>query len=72
MSVEYIKRLAGPYVGDGTGQNTFSFGFLIFEESDVYVAVATSSDSEPSDLQQGTDYTVSMSRQRPAGPSRLR
>lgn len=68
MSVEYIKRLAGPYIGDGTGQNTFSFGFLIFEESDVYVAVATSSDSEPSDLQQGTDYTVSMNADQSATP----
>lgn len=68
MSVEYIKRLAGPYVGDGTGQKTFSFGFLIFEESDVYVAVATSSDSEPSDLQQGTDYTVSMNADQSATP----
>lgn len=68
MSVEYIKRLAGPYVGDGTGQKTFSFGFLIFEESDVYVAVAASSDSEPSDLQQGTDYTVSMNADQSATP----
>lgn len=68
MSVEYIKRLAGPYVGDGTGQKTFSFGFLIFEESDVYVAVADSSDSEPSDLQQGTDYTVSMNADQSATP----
>lgn len=68
MSVEYIKRLAGPYVGDGTGQKTFSFGFLIFDESDVYVAVAASSDSEPSDLQQGTDYTVSMNADQSATP----
>lgn len=68
MSVEYIKRLAGPYVGDGTGQKTFSFGFLIFDESDVYVAVADSSDSEPSDLQQGTDYTVSMNADQSATP----
>ena len=68
MSVEYIKRLAGPYVGDGTGQKTFSFGFLIFDESDVYVAVAASSDSEPSDLRQGTDYTVSMNADQSATP----
>lgn len=68
MAIEYIKRLAGPYVGDGTGQKTFSFGFLIFEESDVYVAVAASSDSEPSDLQQGTDYTVSMNADQSATP----
>lgn len=68
MSVEYIKRLAGPYVGDGTGQKTFSFGFLIFEEYDVYVAVAASSDSESSNLQQGTDYTVSMNADQSATP----
>lgn len=68
MSVEYIKRLAGPYVGDGTGQKTFSFGFLIFDESDVYVAVAASSDSESSNLQQGTDYTVSMNADQSATP----
>lgn len=68
MSVEYIKRLAGPYVGDGTGQKTFSFGFLIFDKSDVYVAVAASSDSDPSDLQQGTDYTVSMNADQSATP----
>ena len=29
MSVEYVKRLVGPYIGDGTGQKTFTFGFLI-------------------------------------------
>ena len=68
MSVEQIKRLAGPYVGDGSGQTTFSFGFLIFEESDVYVEVASSSESSSYRLQQGVDYSVTKNSDQAATP----
>lgn len=68
MSVEYIKRLAGPYIGDGTGQKTFTFGFLIFEEGDVVVSVAAEANGESSTLEQGTDYTVSMNSDQEASP----
>ena len=68
MSVEQIKRLAGPYVGDGTGQTTFSFGFLIFVESDVYVEVSSSSESASYRLQPGVDYSVTKNDDQAATP----
>lgn len=68
MSVEYIKRLAGPYIGDGTGQKTFSFGFFVFDEGDVYVATAATENGASSTLQQGTDYTVTLNADQEASP----
>lgn len=68
MSVEQIKRLAGPYVGDGAGQTTFSFGFLIFVESDVYVEVASSSEAASYRLQPGVDYSVTKNDDQAATP----
>lgn len=68
MAIEYIKRLAGPYIGDGTGQKTFSFGFLVFQESDVYVATAAPGEFNSSNLQQGTDYTVTLNEDQDASP----
>lgn len=58
MAIEYVKRLAGPYVGEG--QSTFTFGFLIFKTTDVYVATALSNDEASTTLENGVDYTVQM------------
>ena len=66
MAVDYIKRLAGPYTG--AGQKTFTFSFLIFTEEDVYVAVASDNESNPSNLNFGTDYTVSMNADQQSAP----
>lgn len=68
MAIGYIKRLAGPYIGDGTGQKTFSFGFFVFTEGDVYVAKAATENGASSTLQQGTDYTVMLNADQEASP----
>ncbi|MDR3898299.1 MAG: hypothetical protein Q3X95_03445, partial [Duodenibacillus sp.] len=68
MAIGYIKRLAGPYIGDGTGQKTFSFGFFVFTEGDVYVATAATENGASSTLQQGTDYTVTLNADQEASP----
>lgn len=68
MAIGYIKRLAGPYIGDGTGQKTFSFGFFVFTEGDVYVATAATENGASSTLQQGTDYTVTLNGDQEASP----
>ena len=68
MAIGYIKRLAGPYIGDGTGQKTFSFGFFVFTEGDVYVATAATENGASSNLQQGTDYTVTLNGDQEASP----
>lgn len=68
MAIGYIKRLAGPYIGDGTGQKTFSFGFFVFDEGDVYVATAATENGASSTLQQGTDYTVTLNADQEASP----
>lgn len=68
MAIGYIKRLAGPYIGDGTGQKTFSFGFFVFTEGDVYVATAATENGASSNLQQGTDYTVTLNADQEASP----
>ncbi len=63
---EYIKRLAGPYTG--AGQTTFSFGFYTYSEEDIYVGTAMSDDEASTILEQGTDYTVSLSSDQDATP----
>ncbi len=63
---EYIKRLAGPYTG--AGQTTFSFGFYTYSEEDIYVGTAMSDDEASTILDQGTDYTVSLSSDQDATP----
>lgn len=68
MAIGYIKRLAGPYIGDGTGQKTFSFAFFVFTEGDVYVATAATENGASSTLQQGTDYTVTLNADQEASP----
>lgn len=66
MAIEYVKRLAGPYVGEG--QSTFTFGFMIFKETDVYVGTAFSNDEASTILEYGTDYKVTMNEDQDATP----
>lgn len=68
MSVEYIKRLAGPFIGDGSGQKVFTFGFLIFDEGDVSVSVADEENALPRSLTLGEDFSVQMNEDQTATP----
>lgn len=68
MSVEYIKRLAGPFIGDGSGQKVFTFGFLIFDEGDVSVSVADEENALPRSLTIGEDFSVQMNEDQAATP----
>lgn len=68
MSVEYIKRLAGPFIGDGSGQKVFTFGFLIFDEGDVSVSVADEENALPRTLTRGEDFSVQMNEDQAAAP----
>lgn len=65
--VDDIIRLAGPYTGAGLTQLTF--GFKIFEPTDVYVATAISGELEPdTTLEYGSDYSVTMNSDQDATP----
>ena len=57
MAVGYIKRVAGPFTGAGTV--SLPFGFVVYKETDIYVALA-SSESATHTLEYGTDYTVTL------------
>lgn len=62
-----ITRLAGPYTGAGLKQLTF--GFKIFEPTDVYVATATTGEiAEDTILEYGSDYSVTMNDDQDATP----
>lgn len=62
-----ITRLAGPYTGAGLKQ--LSFGFKIFEPTDVYVATSLSGDLDgDTTLEYGSDYSVSMNADQEATP----
>ena len=41
---DYIKRLAGPYIGTGTGEKTFTFGFFTYAADEIYVGTSMSND----------------------------
>lgn len=64
--IDYVKRLAGPYTG--TGQTTFSFGFKVYEETDIYVATALSNDEAATNLNYGDDYSVTLNDDQDAAP----
>lgn len=64
--LDYIKRLAGPYTGEG--ETTFSFGFKVFEPTDVYVAVASSDQGSATTLVYGSDYSVALNDDQEATP----
>lgn len=68
MSVEYIKRVAGPFIGDGSGQTVFTFGFLIFEDGDVSVSIADEENAVPRTLTRGEDFSVQMNEDQAATP----
>lgn len=65
--IDDITRLAGPYTGAGLTQLTF--GFKIFEPTDVYVATSMSSEVvAETTLEYGTDYSVTMNSDQDATP----
>ena len=64
--ISYVKRLAGPFVE--VGATRLPFGFLIFEPSDVFVAVATNEVEVPTNLNFGVDYKVEMNKDQNAVP----
>lgn len=66
MAIGYIKRVAGPFTGAGTA--TLPFGFMVYEATDVYVAVASSSTAQSSVLEYGTDYTVTLNSDQETSP----
>ena len=58
MAIGYIKRVAGPFTG--AGKTELPFGFMIFNATDVYVALAESDTAQAKNLVYGTDYTVTV------------
>ena len=66
---DYIKRLAGPYVGqDYVGQKTFTFGFFTYKAEDIYVGTSMSNDEATTILEEGVDYTVTLNDDQEAVP----
>ena len=66
---DYIKRLAGPYVGqDYVGQKTFTFGFFTYKAEDIYVGTSMSIDEATTILEEGVDYTVTLNDDQEAVP----
>lgn len=64
--IEYVKRLAGPFTSEG--QSRLPFGFLIFEKTDVYVAMADDPEAQAKMLVYGQDYSVEMNADQTATP----
>ena len=64
--IDDIKRLAGPFTTQG--QTQLPFGFVIFEQTDVYVASAMDTESTPVNLVYGRDYTVDRNLDQDATP----
>lgn len=65
---DYIKRLAGPYIGTGNGEKTFTFGFFTYEADEIYVGTSMSNDEATTILEEGVDYTVSLNDDQEAVP----
>lgn len=65
---DYIKRLAGPYIGTGTGEKTFTFGFFTYAADEIYVGTSMSNDKATTILEQDVDYTVSLNDDQEAVP----
>lgn len=65
---DYIKRLAGPYIGTGTGEKTFTFGFFTYEADEIYVGTSMSNNEATTILEQGVDYTVTLNDDQEAVP----
>lgn len=64
--IEYVKRLAGPFIAEG--QTDLPFGFKIFEPTDVFVATSTDPNTSSSMLVYGKDYLVNMNPDQEAVP----
>ena len=63
---DYIKRLAGPYYGEG--DKTFTFGFFTYTKEDIYVGTSMSNDEATTILELDVDYTVSLNEDQDATP----
>lgn len=63
---DYIKRLAGPYYGEG--DKTFTFGFFTYTKEDIYVGTSMSNDEATTILELDVDYSVSLNEDQDATP----
>lgn len=63
---DYVKRLAGPFTGEG--DTTFTFGFFTYSEDEIYVGTAMSNDEATTILSLGVDYTVTLNDDQNAVP----
>lgn len=63
---DYVKRLAGPFTGEG--DTTFTFGFFTYSEDEIYVGTARSNDEATTILSLGVDYTVTLNDDQNAVP----
>ena len=66
MSIQSSNRVAGPYLGNNS-TTLFPFSFKVFSTDEVRV-VLTDADDADSDLDFGTDYTVSLNSDQDANP----
>lgn len=63
---DYVKRLAGPFTGEG--DTTFTFGFFTYSDDEIYVGTAMSNDEVTTILSLGVDYTVTLNDDQNAVP----
>ena len=63
---DYIKRLAGPYYGEG--DKTFTFGFFTYTKENIYVGTSMSNDEATTILELDVDYSVSLNEDQDATP----
>lgn len=63
---DYVKRLAGPFTGEG--DTTFTFGFYTYAEDEIYVGTAMSNDEATTILKLGVDYSVTLNDDQNAVP----
>lgn len=63
---DYVKRLAGPFTGEG--DTTFTFGFYTYAEDEIYVGTAMSNDEATTILKLGVDYSVTLNDDQSAVP----
>ena len=63
---DYVKRLAGPFTGEG--DTSFTFGFYTYAEDEIYVGTAMSNDEATTILKLGVDYNVTLNDDQSAVP----
>lgn len=66
MTVSSTDRTAGPFDGDGS-TTAFDFGFRIFTEADVKVAL-TAADGTVTTLTRGSDFTIAVNGDQRSNP----